>query len=289
MDMTNQDTFILRLDFFPQVKMLNREQRGDLLTAIFAYSAGEELPEMDQVTRICFGFIKSSLDANAERYQAKCAKNRENGSRGGRPSGKPNASSDNRTLSEKSVRIKEKANGYSENPIDLDSESDLESDSESESLSLRDTAAGAKEREFFLKILFFEKQILRPQVELERFMNHYAKSGWVDAHGNAIRNRAAALRAWTPAKDAEKCPKRICEIWAEAYAAVRFDAPNSDASVMLTEFRGLHVEGQNLYITVGDITLRNFLEEPQHRNPLQGILHEFCGDWKFLTYRVPRT
>lgn len=284
--MNTQDTFILRLDFFPQVKMLSLEQRGQLLTAIFAYSAGEELPDMDQVTRMCFGFIKASLDANAEKYQAKCAKNRENGSRGGRPAGKPNASSDNRTLSKKSDRLNEKANGFSENPIDIDSDSDSESDSES--LSLRDTAAGAREREEFLKILFFEKQILRPQVELDRFMNHYAKCGWVDAHGNAIRNQAAALRVWSPAKDAEKCPKRICDIWAEAYAAVRFEDPEADATVMLTEFRGLHVEGQSLYITVGNIALRDFLEEPQRRKPLQKILHEFGGDWKSLTYRVPR-
>ena len=57
-----QDTFILRLDFYPQVKMLSREQRGDLLTAIFAYSAGEELPELDAVTAMCFGFIRIYID-----------------------------------------------------------------------------------------------------------------------------------------------------------------------------------------------------------------------------------
>ncbi len=60
--MNTQDTFILRLDFYPQIKMLNKEQRGDLLTAIFAYSAGEELPPMDQVTQMCFGFIRIYIE-----------------------------------------------------------------------------------------------------------------------------------------------------------------------------------------------------------------------------------
>ena len=139
------DTFILRNDFFPQIKMLDREQRGDLLTAIFAYSTGEELPDMDMVTQMCFGFIKSSLDSNSEKYQAKCDKNRENGARGGRPSSKPNGSENNRTVSDESERFSEEPNGNAAddekpiakngNPIKSysDSYSNLKSDSKSNS------------------------------------------------------------------------------------------------------------------------------------------------------------
>ena len=42
----NKDTFLLRHDFFPQIKMLAMEQRGRLLTAIYAHATEEELPEM---------------------------------------------------------------------------------------------------------------------------------------------------------------------------------------------------------------------------------------------------
>lgn len=284
--MKSIDTFILRIDFFPQVKMLNLEQRGNLLTAIFAYSAGEELPDMDAVTTMCFGFIKASLDANAEKYQAKCAKNSENGRRGGRPAGKPNDSSDNRTLSEKSDRLNEKANGYYENPIEYDYESDIDSDSES--LSVRDSAAGAREREDFLKILFFEKQILRPQVELDRFMNHYAKCGWVDAHGNAIRNRAAALRAWSPAKEAEKVPKIVRDTWFAIFEAIKEADADCDATVMLTAFRNLYVEGQNIVIMADAAALRHFLEAELHVSALRGVLSKLYGADKKLIYREPR-
>ena len=283
--MNTQDTFLLRLDFFPQVKMLSLEQRGQLLTAIFAYSAGEELPDMDQVTQMCFGFIKTSLDANAERYQAKCAKNRENGSRGGRPAGKANASGENRSLSEKSERLTEKANGFSENPVDLDSESDLDLDSES--LSVRE-CADAREREDFLKILFVEKQLLQPQVELERFINHYAKCGWVDAHGNAIRNRAAALRAWSPAKEAEKVPKIVRDAWFAILEAVKEADADCDAEVMLTEFRGLYVEGQNIILTAGAASLREFLEAEPHVSALRSVLAKLYGADKKLFYREPK-
>ena len=279
--MNTQDTFILRLDFFPQVKMLSLEQRGQLLTAIFAYSAGEELPDMDQVTQMCFGFIKTSLDANAERYQAKCAKNRENGSRGGRPAGKANASEKKQTLSEKNERLTEKANGFYENPVDLDSDLD------SESLSVRD-CAGGREREDFLKILFFEKHLLQPQVELERFINHYAKCGWVDAHGNAIRNRAAALRAWSPAKDAAKLQKIVRDAWFAIFEAVKEADPDCDAEVMLTEFRGLYVEGQNIILTAGVASLREFLEAEPRVSALRSVLAKLYGADKRLFYREPK-
>ncbi len=284
--MKSIDTFILRLDFYPQIKMLNKEQRGDLLTAIFAYSAGEELPDMDQVTSMCFGFIKTSLDANAERYQSKCLKNRDNGRLGGRPTTKPNALEEKRTVSEKTERDFDKPNAFSENPIDLDS--DLKSDLDSESLSVRDSAAGAREREDFLKILFFEKEILRPQVELERFMNHYEKSGWVDAHGNAIRNRAAALRAWSPAKEAEKVPKRVRDVWFAVYEAVKEAAPTCDASVMLEEFRSLHVEGTNIILKTGGIAMREFLEAEPHITALRNVLMKLYGADKRLIYREPK-
>nr|WP_195461691.1 DUF6291 domain-containing protein [Alistipes sp. D31t1_170403_E11] len=81
----DKGTFILRSDFYPQVQLLTREQRGDLLTAIFAYTSDEKIPELDGVTKMCFEFIKASIDFYAVKYDAQCKKNRENGRKGGRP------------------------------------------------------------------------------------------------------------------------------------------------------------------------------------------------------------
>lgn len=80
-----KDTFILRCEFYPQIKRLEREQRGDLLDAIFAHATDTDYPLMDGVTSMCFEFIRASMDSYAGRYDAKCLKNRENGMRGGRP------------------------------------------------------------------------------------------------------------------------------------------------------------------------------------------------------------
>lgn len=292
------DTFILRNDFFPQIKMLSREQRGDLLTAIFAHSTGEELPDMDMVTQMCFGFIKSSLDSNSEKYQAKCNKNRENGSRGGRPSSKPAGSEDNRTVPEESERFSEelndkdgfneKPNAESENPIKSysDSYSNLKSDSEYNLISL--SAAGAKEKENFLKILLFDKKLLDPQTELDRFCTHYEKSGWVDANGNPVKNRSAALKAWTPDKGAQKCPTGISDIWREVYEAATAVDPGIDCTSLLTLFRGIYTEGQTIHITAANKYLADFLEKSDYLQAIRPVLDKHFGAGKRLNYRIPK-
>lgn len=103
----NKETFLLRHDFFPQIKMLAMEQRGRLLTAIYAHATEEELPEMDELTTLCFGFIRASLDANAKKYYAECEQNRENGRKGGRPK--------KRTVSKKTARFFRKAAVFLQN------------------------------------------------------------------------------------------------------------------------------------------------------------------------------
>lgn len=288
------DTFILRNDFFPQIKMLSREQRGDLLTAIFAYSTGEEVPDMDMVTQMCFGFIKSSLDSNSEKYQAKCDKNRENGARGGRPSSKPNGSENNRTVSDESERFSEEPNGNAaddEKPIakngnPIKSYSNLKSDSKSNSIS--DSELRGEEREIFLKILLFDKKLLDPLPELDRFVTHYEKTGWVDANGNAIKNRAAALKAWKPADGAVKCPAGIADAWREVYNAVAGASGGEDCTPMLTLFRGLYAEGDTIHVTVADKSLIEFMENPKRLPLIRGVLDRRYGPGKKLHYRVPK-
>lgn len=279
--------------------MLSREQRGDLFTAIFAYSTGEELPEMDMVTQMCFGFIRSSLDSNSVKYQAKCEKNRENGARGGRPSSKPDGLENNRMVSDESDGISEEPNGKggsdekpnakSENPINSDSNSN--SNSESNSISdpeFNPDAAGAKERESFLKILLFDKKLLDPLPELERFIAHYGKTDWVDANGNAIKNREAALKGWRPDKDAVKCPAGIADIWREIYDGLVGTIP-IDPSPMLIYFRGLYAEGDVLHITASSKELVDFLERPYCLPVVRDVLTRRFGPNKKINYRVLRS
>lgn len=72
-----RDSFILYTDIVTHVSRLNMDQRGVLFTAILMYERGERLPEMDDVTEMCFSFIQASLDREAKKYDAKVEKRRE--------------------------------------------------------------------------------------------------------------------------------------------------------------------------------------------------------------------
>ena len=67
-----RDSFVLYTQYYDQIGELTVEQRGILFTAIFAHELDEELPEMDDLTRMCFSFIRDKLDRDAEKYDKIC-------------------------------------------------------------------------------------------------------------------------------------------------------------------------------------------------------------------------
>ena len=73
-----RDSFVIYTNYSRKTQKLTMEQRGYLFTAILAYECGEELPELDDMTATAFEFIKDDLDANRQKYDAVCEKNREN-------------------------------------------------------------------------------------------------------------------------------------------------------------------------------------------------------------------
>ena len=106
-----KDSFVLYTEYMEQTELLSMEQRGVLLTAIFAYVSDAELPDMDGITKMAFAFIKSRIDKDTEKYAKTIEKRKEAGKLGGRP--KANG------FSEKQEKAK-KANGFSEkqnNPV----------------------------------------------------------------------------------------------------------------------------------------------------------------------------
>lgn len=80
-----KNSFVLYMSYKKHFESLSMEQRGFLISAIFAHEAGEDLPDLDPVTRMAFEFIKDDLDINREKYEARCKRNAINGANGGRP------------------------------------------------------------------------------------------------------------------------------------------------------------------------------------------------------------
>lgn len=214
----------------------------------------------------------------------------------------PESSGNRRNVLEETVKDSEETGIYSEETPESSEETGINSDknkvkeskveenkieeNKKEEISL--SAADAKERENFLKILLFDKKLFDPQIELDRFCAHYEKTGWVDANGNAIKNRSAALKAWTPAKEAQKCSSGIADIWREVYNAVTNIVPDADCTPLLTLFRGIYSEGQIIHITAADKSLVEFLEKPNCQKALRSVLDKRFGAGKCLNYRIPK-
>lgn len=81
----DKNSFLIYLDYEEQFNLLTDEQVGQLMRAIIKYEKTSKVPELDGVLKMAFSFIKTQLDRDREKYQARCEKNRENAKRGGRP------------------------------------------------------------------------------------------------------------------------------------------------------------------------------------------------------------
>ena len=129
--------------------LLSKEEQGELIMAIFAYANRGEVPgaEVSLSVRMAFSFIKADMDRNSEKYEEKCARNKVNGQRGGRPrkeeqsEEKPNGL-ETGTEKPNGLEIEsEKPNGFLETHGKSKSKSESKSDKELKDSCTEPTAA----------------------------------------------------------------------------------------------------------------------------------------------------
>ena len=72
------DSFILYTSYYAIIEGLTDEQLGQLTRALFIYARDGEVIKLEPVVRMAFSFIKDNIDRNADKYQKKCERNREN-------------------------------------------------------------------------------------------------------------------------------------------------------------------------------------------------------------------
>lgn len=95
-------SFLIYLEYEEHFNLLTDKQLGQLIRAIMEYEKTRVEPKLSGTVKMAFSFIKAQLDRDREKYESKCAKNKENGAKGGRPK--------NRTVSEKTERFFRKPN-----------------------------------------------------------------------------------------------------------------------------------------------------------------------------------
>lgn len=145
-------SFMLYYDYREHLELLTDEERGRLLMALMDYGERGELPDLDGAARMAFSFIRAQMDRDAAKYAQKCAKNADNGAKGGRPrkatqesKEKPSETEESQTelsetqrflgITENSERFSEKPKKTErlfEKPRKPDTDTDTETDTETD-------------------------------------------------------------------------------------------------------------------------------------------------------------
>ncbi len=138
----DKSSFLIYLDYEEQFNLLTDEQIGQLMRAIIKYEKTREIPQLNGIVKMAFSFIKTQLDRDREKYEARCEKNRENAKKGGRP--------------RKNQKDNLKANGFKENQMDAKKPDDDKEDEEDNEDDIDNDLLLKKEKEEKLQQRFIE-------------------------------------------------------------------------------------------------------------------------------------
>ena len=138
----DKSSFLIYLDYEEQFNLLTDEQIGQLMRAIIKYEKTREIPQLNGIVKMAFSFIKTQLDRDREKYEARCEKNRENAKKGGRP--------------RKKQKDNLKANGFKENQMDAKKPDDDKEDEEDNEDDIDNDLLLKKEKEEKLQQRFIE-------------------------------------------------------------------------------------------------------------------------------------
>lgn len=78
-------SFVLYTDNWVTLKHLSNEQLGELMRMLFEYQIEGKAPEPTNPLFIAFGFIRSAMDRDLEKWNERAERARVNGLKGGRP------------------------------------------------------------------------------------------------------------------------------------------------------------------------------------------------------------
>lgn len=139
--MENRPNIILYISYWDHIKSLNEKQKGQLLSALFCFQMGKEIPKMDPVTYMAFSFISADIKRNNDKYDDIIEKRREAGKKGGRPR------KDDDEKKQKSKRLFEKAKKAieKEKEIEIEKEKEKEKEIEKETVCSVDTLSRTRE------------------------------------------------------------------------------------------------------------------------------------------------
>lgn len=171
--------------YLDTMEALNDAECGRLFRALLEYSATGAAPELRGNERFVFPGMRSQIDRDIEKYNAKCARNRENGEKGGGHS-PPNAPERPRTPTKDKDKDKDKDISF---PPD-----GVKDSARAHRPTVEEVAAYCRER--------------GNRVDAERFVDFYASKGW-KVGNQPMKDWKACVRTWERREDKPKQTSRF--------------------------------------------------------------------------------
>ena len=198
-----KNSFVMYADYMEHIELLNREQRGDLLTVIMLYASEKELPQMDGITKMAFSFIKAQMDRDKEKYEQTVTRRKEAGKLGGRPKKEESK--------EKQTKAK-KANGFSEKQTKAkkpDTDTVTDNVTVNDTDNVNDIKESGNKKSTPPTIEQVKQFCLerKNNVDPERFVDYYASKGWLVGK-TKMKDWKAAVRYWERSEEKVKTAPR---------------------------------------------------------------------------------
>ena len=204
-------SFLMYVDMYAPTAALSLEQKGELWDAVFKFHSGEAVIISDPMAQMAFSFFRQVFERDAEEYERRCEKNRENVRK--RWEAKDTTAYDriesNTTVCD-GIRHGTK---HTDNDNDNDNDNDINippilSSLRSESMSpTGDPALSHEKPKRASSSSVSRKPPTMDEVQAycdergnglnaERFCDYYAAQGWRLSNGQPMRDWKAAVRNW---------------------------------------------------------------------------------------------
>lgn len=185
-----KNSFVLYTDYRQHTALLSVEEKAQLLDAIFAYAAGEEV-ELTGMALMAFSFIKAQMDRDNAKYEEKCEKRKIAGSKGGL------AKASNAKQKVANVANARSAKQKVANVADTDTENDTDTVTDNDTVT--DINSEVKPRSVFkpptleeVKEYCWERN---NGIDAQSFIDFYSSKGWMIGK-NKMKDWKAAVRTW---------------------------------------------------------------------------------------------
>ena len=192
--------------YYEELENFSQEQRGLLLWALLEYLYTGQEPELPEPERYFWPRLRTQHLRDAAHYEETCERNRINGEKGGKSSGRirairsakrasieATASNDAQTVPFEAAASNEEHDAYLEAVAPKEREKEKEKEREKEKHTItEDVCVSFPSKEDVS--CFCTEQGLQ-YVDAERFVTYYDSVGWV-INGQAIRDWKAAAKLW---------------------------------------------------------------------------------------------